>query len=493
VRHRGGCPPNPHNPDGAVTRRIHLGEGYGGRPYKAGETFRDERSGTIVTVVAGGSRYHSDEGMSFGVGAETGYVYWADVRPATSVESAPVLAAEATAQRRRDLATRVESLFAWRYSSVADAVLPSEVDPASVYGLPEVPLCAPGARGQLYRPHLYVDMPNGCAWTTTHNGADGDDWTINNCGSDVVLRHPLTPERAQLVADLRGEYEDWSDVPDDAAAIIRSAGYGQMDLAEKLPAAAVTSAADATALVARTPVEWDAAGWRYPGGQHRWTGAEVARFADAGLTSRDVSDRYRAGFSSPEEILGASAPQLPGTPGRFILPGFPMIVTDDPAIAQQRIARRVSSWRTWQHHPHVTCVHAATEWQLWSDGAVTRAWYRCGEDTPPPQGLIPPAAELVAVAATAVNVKEYPRDLRVALASATSHSATVVAEHGDDTSGVKLVRHDGTLGDGTAVVVWEVAEHAGGWAGGDADYNEWRRIYAGESAARAWCQKARRG
>lgn len=514
VRHDGDCPANPHNPNSAPTWRISLGEGYGGSPFTPGSTFRwtwptdnpdpatvpggrlEPRGlSGIVTAVTGGLHYYREDGMSFGVGDEAGHVYWADVRIASDEEAAPVLEAEATEQRRANLTGRVRDLFAWRYAGTApDAALPAEVNASALWALPEVPRCTvEERRSQLYSARLLVDVPSGVVWTVTHNGADGDDWSVNNVSGHVALRHPLTEERRQLIADLRGEYEDWTGIPDDAAAIIRAAGHGRLDLAEKLPNVRIDSAADATALVARTPTGWDTAGWRYAGCQsHRWTASQAAQLADAGISARDADERWRAGYTSFTEVLEASAPQLPTTPGRFVLPGFPgwhTIVTDHPAHAQERIARQVAAWKTWQHHPDVTCVYAASEWQLWSDGGITRAWYRLPEGTQAPQNLAPPAAELLALVAMAVNVKEYPRELRARFATATGHTATTITEHKDDGSGswagAKLVRHDGTLADDTTVTVWEVAAYAGGWGGEDADHDEWHSVFVDEQAARA--------
>lgn len=58
---------------------------------------------------------------------------------------------------------------------------------------------------------LHVDEQAGVAWFLRYNGHDGDNWSLNNHGSFIARRVPLTEERAQLMADLRAEYS-----PDEA-------------------------------------------------------------------------------------------------------------------------------------------------------------------------------------------------------------------------------------------------------------------------------------
>lgn len=71
-----------------------------------------------------------------------------------------------------------------------------------------VPIAPPASRPSGHADRLVVDADAGQIWTLVYNGADGDDWSRSNHGTEIALRHPLTPERAQLVAELRAEYQD---------------------------------------------------------------------------------------------------------------------------------------------------------------------------------------------------------------------------------------------------------------------------------------------
>lgn len=84
------------------------GSGYGCTGWTAGESCRadwytdGEKQSGVVTIVAAGSHYYSEDGMSFGVGDESGHRYWAKARLATDTEAAPALAAEAVETANRE-------------------------------------------------------------------------------------------------------------------------------------------------------------------------------------------------------------------------------------------------------------------------------------------------------------------------------------------------------------------------------------------------------
>jgi len=89
--------PTPADPNAI---KISQGSGYGGREYHPGQVLRHAKHGLII-VVSASKRYfrEEDEGMSFGVGDESGYIYSATCRPATEAEAAPLLAAEAAREK----------------------------------------------------------------------------------------------------------------------------------------------------------------------------------------------------------------------------------------------------------------------------------------------------------------------------------------------------------------------------------------------------------
>jgi hypothetical protein len=191
----------------AATWQVQAGDG--GRRYRVGETFRDQddEHRRIVTVLEAGERYHADDGMSFGVGDDRGHVYTAVVREATVEEAAPIIGAEQHAQRSEELRKATREQFAWLYSTTPDATVPGEASP-SVLILPRV-VIGPKARGWSTRESfLAIDEQGGVVYSLSYNGADGDDWSRNNLPGYVVAAQPLTPERAELVAQLREHFGD---------------------------------------------------------------------------------------------------------------------------------------------------------------------------------------------------------------------------------------------------------------------------------------------
>jgi hypothetical protein len=71
-------------------RKISIGEGYGGRPFQVGSTIsvRNRETGRVepMTVKKAWSKYFSEDGLSFGVGDDSGYIYYAIVAPPTPDE-----------------------------------------------------------------------------------------------------------------------------------------------------------------------------------------------------------------------------------------------------------------------------------------------------------------------------------------------------------------------------------------------------------------------
>lgn len=84
--------------------RLRGGSGYGCEGWALGQvcraTWREnhEQVTGVVVILAAGSTFYREDGLSFGVGEDSGYVYWAAARIATDEEAAPVLERESAAQ-----------------------------------------------------------------------------------------------------------------------------------------------------------------------------------------------------------------------------------------------------------------------------------------------------------------------------------------------------------------------------------------------------------
>ncbi|QFZ20467.1 hypothetical protein [Saccharothrix syringae] len=166
----------------------------------------DKLVGYVVPLEVA-QEYWKSDGLSFGVGDDRGTVYAARVRPATEDEVTAFLgpqdpeadaAAEARrrAQRkerdRRILDNEIHRLVAKAEMGGPLDGEPSDTPPADAV---EVPLGGPLHRGGL---RLYV-----------RDGRDGEQgvlWSTMTFRPDRFYRHPLTPDRQQLVDDLRNAY-----------------------------------------------------------------------------------------------------------------------------------------------------------------------------------------------------------------------------------------------------------------------------------------------
>lgn len=92
------------------------GSGYGCKGWQVGQIVQAHPKRVAaggpewLYVLRAGRQYHSEDGMSFGVGDDRGYTYWAQCRAATAEEAAPAIAAATRGAARKAAETRVEEL-----------------------------------------------------------------------------------------------------------------------------------------------------------------------------------------------------------------------------------------------------------------------------------------------------------------------------------------------------------------------------------------------
>ncbi|MEW2498502.1 hypothetical protein AB0942_33970 [Streptomyces nodosus] len=237
------------------------------------------------------------------------------VRPATGEEAAEILKQEVVQARRARLRHRRAELFGTR-ALQADGVVPAEGD-VSFDGTVKVPFGAELERsGYSYASDdvLRVDEARGVAYWLIYNGRDGDDWSASNAGSYIAVRYPLTPERAELVTDLRAEYEvaTWGQagVGVEAARALIRAGWAVEYAEQRLGAFLLTSAEDVQGLLARPWDEWKTAKWENSRSYtaERFTVADAVRLADAGVSYYGALQRKQGGARTVEEIIAAQHP-----------------------------------------------------------------------------------------------------------------------------------------------------------------------------------------
>lgn len=160
--------------------RLRAGSGYGGRGWKAGQVIRnsDRRveagEPRYLLVVRAGSQYYREDGMSFGVGDESGYVYWAEAREATGDEAAALRERDDAESARRDALLAVDTL---RQRVQDEGGRPmGEGEDTRVVPEGEILLDSTDAYGG---GDWWVVSPD-AIWYCRNNGADGDDWSLNN-------------------------------------------------------------------------------------------------------------------------------------------------------------------------------------------------------------------------------------------------------------------------------------------------------------------------
>lgn len=153
---------------------ISNGSGYGGSPYKIGETIRSNRKDLpeYVTVIRASQRYYGEDGMSFGVGDDSGYVYTATVREATREEAAPVRAREETKKARKQAKEMLLSIA---------REIRENGDRPELQGAPAgVRIDMPGNPENIHGGGEWFVIGQDRVWHVRNNGADGDDWSANN-------------------------------------------------------------------------------------------------------------------------------------------------------------------------------------------------------------------------------------------------------------------------------------------------------------------------
>jgi hypothetical protein len=185
------------------------GSGYGGRPFEVGQTYRLTKSQTAegypeyVTILEASQRYYREDGMSFGVGDERGYVYSAKARAATEEEIAPV--------RERIEARKQAKAAAETLKQVAAGIRKTGERPRGPEG-ESVDADRDGTRvnigtGQnIYGGGDWFVVGPEWIWYVENNGTDGGDWSCNNVrtgGAGAIgWRVAARPELAEQIRTL---------------------------------------------------------------------------------------------------------------------------------------------------------------------------------------------------------------------------------------------------------------------------------------------------
>ena len=196
---------------------VSVGEGYGGMPFQVGQTLRwnhsypEDLKDKLITVVSASSRYYREDGMSFGVGDEQGYVYSAKVRLATEDEGKSIVAAENRAATARDIRLQLATLRAM----------------IQKHGVrPEGDNSPQGERlfdkQDIYGGGDWFVLGDREIWYVQNNGSDGSNWGANNVSTGgaggIGWRVPYTrpvADKLESLAKLQQVLKDEGEPADD--------------------------------------------------------------------------------------------------------------------------------------------------------------------------------------------------------------------------------------------------------------------------------------
>lgn len=178
---------------------IHLsgGSGYGCNGWTPGQVIYSKKADTYLFVISASSRYIDEDGMSFGVGDEEGYIYEAVCRKATEEEAAPEIAKRAAAELKRNAARELE-LIAKQIRETGEKPEGQNVTEGQT-----IPI---GAGQNIYGGGEWFVVGTEYIWYVRNNGGDGDMWAANNVrtgGAGAIgFRVPATEELAAKITNL---------------------------------------------------------------------------------------------------------------------------------------------------------------------------------------------------------------------------------------------------------------------------------------------------
>jgi hypothetical protein len=157
--------------------QISVGEGYGGSPFTPGQVieapeYLQEKGIEYLTVVKATETYFPFDGMSFGVGDESGYLYQADCREATPEEAAPLKEKKRKIEEKKAAATELEE--------IKTTIKKNGERPVGNYILDGEVVCEQGQHTKIFGGGSWFVIEKNVIWYIENNGGDGDNWELNN-------------------------------------------------------------------------------------------------------------------------------------------------------------------------------------------------------------------------------------------------------------------------------------------------------------------------
>jgi hypothetical protein len=147
------------------------GSGYGGEPYALGQVIvnPNKEGPKYLYVLSASQKYFREEGMSFGVGDDSGYIYSAKTRPATEEEYKPIEDHKKDMAELSDVKASVSSL-ASKIQKKGEMPSGMNVPDGEIYFDTQT----------IYGGGSWFVVGKDYIWYVKNNGMDGDNWEENN-------------------------------------------------------------------------------------------------------------------------------------------------------------------------------------------------------------------------------------------------------------------------------------------------------------------------
>jgi len=169
-----------------------------GRNDRVGTSFRDKHAGKVATVVKQRNEYVSEDGLSFGLPDDEGWVTYLTVREATAEEVAPIVEHEKKQEEGRAAVRRLEAL-----KKLVRAGEKPELENGESIRIDAPERLVEGAAHRIYGGGTWFYVTDEHLWYVENNGSDGGMWAANNVrtgGAGAIgWRVAVTPE---LVAEV---------------------------------------------------------------------------------------------------------------------------------------------------------------------------------------------------------------------------------------------------------------------------------------------------
>lgn len=155
-----------------------VGSGYGGREFKEGEVVRSPSANIgkgwpeYLYVLKAEKRYVREDGLSFGVGDDSGYIYTAYCREATADEAMPVIVQEQARLKKNEAKAEVDRMVAmFRREGQR---------PPGANRVGGTWYLFRGANTVIVGGGEWFVVDGSDVWYVQNNGSDGADWSQNN-------------------------------------------------------------------------------------------------------------------------------------------------------------------------------------------------------------------------------------------------------------------------------------------------------------------------